>query len=201
MEKNKPNIKDDNYEGFLHKSWKLYDKIFNELYDNHAVQFADVSFKLTEQYGSLSEIHGVIDRLTDVIDKLKVQRRQCNELPKLAAKNDCRIIDKSIAETTKRLNEAKAIRNEIEYHHQMGTIEFAKSLGTELPGKVRGYIAEYEANLREYFTPPNMIKTREQGIERLQEYRETFITAIENCEHILLMTEVRHTMKFTNEVY
>ncbi len=200
MEKNKPNIKDDNYEGFLHKSWKLYDKIFNELYDNHADQFADVSFKLIEQYGSLSEIHGVIDRLTDVIDKLKVQRRRCNELPKLAAKNDCRIIDKSIAETTKRLSEAKAIRNEIEYHHQMGTIEFAKSLGTELPGKVRGYIAEYEANLREYFTPPNMIKTREQGIERLQEYRETFITAIENCEHILLMTEVRDTMKFTNEV-
>lgn len=200
MEKNKPNIKDDNYEGFLEKTYKVYDKIFNELYDNHSAQFAGVSSKLTEKYGRLSEIYDIIYNLKDEIAKLEVHRIRCNELPKLTAKKERQIIDEAIAETTKRLSEAKAIRNEREYHHQMGVIEFAKSLGAELPEKVRGYIAEYEANLREYFTPPNMIKAREQGIERLQEYRKTFITARENCEHVLLMTEVRDAMRFTNEV-
>ncbi len=198
MEKNKPNIKDDNYAGFFKKTSKLYDRIFNELFDNHMDELAGVYLQLDEQYGNYEEVYNIMQSHIDRIAYWRVKREEWSGRP--CSKEDFKVVDKAIAETTKLLSEAKERRNEREFYQQMGVMDLAESLGAELPEKVRKYIAEYEANLLEYFTLPNMIKAREQGIERLQEFREIVITTVENSEHILLVNEVRDAMKLANEV-
>ncbi len=147
----------------------------------------DFSYGLDRDKSALEKM---VKRYDSVVEKMKLSDSQTLIEQERNLWGQISILVSKINKKIDRLNHLRLVKREF-------FIQFAKknSSGKESRKKIE----KYESLSREYPSLPRVIKAREQGIERLEEYKEIAVMAVENCEDVILMTEVRNALADANK--
>jgi hypothetical protein len=192
VQKDKIRNKDKDFHNYLYRAEELLIRINKKFKSHYWLPSDFIVSKLVEKY-------------SDLLDDIRILEEKIQEDKSALASGrmfglrKSRLIT-SISNMTAYLEGKKEETNELTHYITTKLREQPDYFKDELPKSITKDIEKYKVNASELLSQPNRIKGVGKGIERLQEFRETVITTVENSENILLMSEVRDAMKLANEV-